>query len=131
MIFVINVFIIGLTELKYLKHEACSDLPWLPSCSGVSSNHATSVSSDSSVDQLSKRVLTCNIFLFSGRSLSTALEEIKAMVGFDGFVELLQTQQAGGNVDLQEFLGLLNTDAFLAMIEELKTNDAFLVFRDH
>jgi hypothetical protein len=49
------------------------------------------------------------------------------MVGFDGYVQLLQSQKDEPNADLLRLIDLLTTDAFLAMIDDVETQPAFIV----
>ena len=55
------------------------------------------------------------------------VEELKSMVGFDGFVELLQSQKAEPNEDLLRLIGLMTTDAFVAMVDDVEALPAFVV----
>ena len=57
----------------------------------------------------------------------TFVEELKTIVGFDGFVELLQKQKDDANPDLLRLIDMMTTPEFLIMIGQLQANEYFQV----
>ena len=61
------------------------------------------------------------------KGLVSFLDELKGLVGFDGWIELVQSQLDAGDADVLRLQELLTSDSFLALLDEVEANEVFIV----